>query len=163
LNIIYWQFFSQNPQVFLTDSIGEFFHAPVYPISTTNFIGYYFFGNSAINANTGIWMGWFAHFGLMGVGLVSILAGIILGLVDNLTRSRDHLIGNLTCAYFGFVWCEQMFHTSILSGGVLFLVIALLLDIKAKHPFNRNNAYATQQEMPLNSKINRGTSGRSIL
>lgn len=126
LNAVYWDFFSHNPKIFLTDSIGRLFAAPVYPTTAAFMIGVTYFGREATNANTGMWMGGYAHFGIPGILMVSILAGLLLRLVDKLTQGHLLLLGSLTCAYFGIIWSEQMFHTSFLSGGVFYLLIVLI-------------------------------------
>jgi hypothetical protein len=141
LSIVYWQYFSQNPLALLTDSIGSFFHTPVYSQSVTYVIGSNVLKNPTENADTGMWMGGFAHFGLAGVFVVSALAGFILGLVDNLTRDQHRLIGSLTCAYFGIIWAEQMFHTSLLTGGVLYLMFALLLVTQSQRQADKGAEY----------------------
>lgn len=129
LNALYFTFFSHHPKALLTDSIGRWFLPPVYPVSVPFIIGRTYFLETT-NANTGIWMGWFAEFGAMGVLLVSALAGIVLRFIDNLTIKRAPLLGYLTCAYIGIVWSEQMFQTSFFSGGVLYLIIGIALLIK---------------------------------
>ena len=141
LSIAYWQFFSQNPLALLTDSIGSFFQTPVYSTSVTYVIGTYVLHNTSENADTGIWMGGFAHFGLAGIFVVSALAGFVLGLVDNLTRERQHLIGSLTCAFFGIIWAEQMFQTSLLTGGILYLMFALVLFTQSERLSEKQQEY----------------------
>ena len=127
LNTVYWDFFSENNKVLLTDSIGKYFLDPVYDHSTTYLIGLEVLGNVETNANTGIWMGAFAHFGIVGIFVISAVVGFILGLIDNLTKQYNFMLGTLICAYLGITWSEQMLHTSILTGGIFYILLFLLL------------------------------------
>ncbi len=126
LNTVYWDFFSENNKVLLTDSIGRYFLDPVYDRSATFLIGMIFLGNIDTNANTGIWMGAFAHFGVVGVFIISAMAGFILGLIDNLSKKHYFMLGTLVCAYIGTNWAEQMFHTSFFTGGVIYILLFLI-------------------------------------
>ena len=137
LNAIYFDFFSQHAKVFLTDSVGRFFVPPVYPVSTTFLIGRAYFSETT-NANTGIWMGWYAHFGVIGVILVSILAGVILRFLDKRTQLRFPLLGSLVGTYIGIVWSEQMFHTSFLSDGIFYLLVVIVFVTQRNQLFGRN-------------------------
>jgi len=134
LNSVYWDFFSRNAKVLLTDSIGRIFIAPIYPTTAPFLIGATYFGRTTMNANTGIWMGGYAHFGVIGVFLMSVLAGLLLRVVDRYARGEQFLLlGSLTSAYFGIIWSEQMLHTSFLSGGVFYLLIILIIVTRHKH------------------------------
>jgi hypothetical protein len=132
LNTAYWDFFSENDKVLLTDSIGRYFLDPVYDRSATFLIGLKAIGNKEMNANTGIWMGAFTHFGIAGIFVISAIAGFILGLIDNLSKTNYFMFGTLVCAYIGIIWSEQMFHTSMLTGGVFYIILFLLLVRSSK-------------------------------
>lgn len=127
VNIIYWDFFSHHDKVFLTDSILKYLISPVYILSPQFLIGVKYFDDVTASVNTGIWMNWYAQFGFFGVIIVSILAGIVLSVVDTFTTGRHLLLGSLVCVYLGYIWAAQAFHTSFLSGGVLYLLLSLIL------------------------------------
>lgn len=127
LTTAFWDFFSNNPKTLMTESIGKFFIDPIYSIDPTFLVGIEYFNNEASNANTGIWLGAFAQFGILGMLSVSCLAGFIFGFVDNLTKGDFFILGCLVCAFMGLNWSEQMFHTSILSGGVFYLFMGVVL------------------------------------
>lgn len=126
LNTVYWDFFSENSKALLTDSIGKYFFDQVYDMPVTFIIGLEYFNNVETNANTGIWMGGFAHFGVIGIFMVSIIAGFLLGFIDNLTQKNYFMFGTLVCAYIGMNWSEQMLHTSMLTGGVFYILLFLI-------------------------------------
>lgn len=126
LNTVYWDFFSENNKVLLTDSIGRYFLDPVYDRPAPFIIGQEFFNNINSNANTGIWMGAFTHFGVVGIFIISAMAGFILGLIDNLTKTHYFILGTLVCLYIGINWSEQMLHTSMLTGGIIYNLLFLI-------------------------------------
>jgi len=74
-------------------------------------------------------MGGYAHFGAPGVVFVSLVAGCILGFVDRLCGNRFFLLGGITCAFLALKWAEQLLHTSIISGGVLSVLLFLYLCV----------------------------------
>jgi hypothetical protein len=114
----------------MADSVGRYFINATNIISPSFTIGYEYLNNIESNANTGIWMGSYAHFGLIGILSLSMIAGFILGLVDNLTKVNFTVLGYLVCAYIGILWSEQMLHTSMLTGGVFYIIIFLIVYCK---------------------------------
>jgi len=36
------------------------------------------------------------------------------------------MLGTLVCTYLGINWAEQMFHTSMLTGGVFYIMLFLI-------------------------------------
>jgi len=133
LNTAFWEFFSSHDKMLLTDSIGNYFFEKVYDVSAAHLIGLEYFQDSNANANTGIWMGGFAHFGLIGVFFMSLLAAFLFGLIDNLLKTRFFLLGVAICTYMGILWSEQMMHTSFLTGGVFYIIFFVFLIICSKH------------------------------
>lgn len=131
LNTAFWEYYSMHDKVMMADSIGRFFIDPSWVTASTYVIGYEYFNNPDINANTGIWMGAYAHFGFIGVIFISAIAGFILGLIDNLTKEKSILLGYLVCAYIGILWTEQMLHTSMLTGGIVYIIVFLMLYCKS--------------------------------
>jgi len=88
LNTAFWEYYSVHDKMMMTDSIGRFIVDTPNATATTFTIGYEYMGNPETNANTGIWMGSYAHFGFIGIILLSMIAGFIIGLVDNLTKAK---------------------------------------------------------------------------
>nr|WP_320017313.1 hypothetical protein [uncultured Desulfobacter sp.] len=133
LNSFYWDFFSVNPKGMLTDSFLKHFMESVYDVPLTFVIGREYLNNVQSNANTGIWMGWYANFGIAGVFAASVIGGCIVGLIDKLTKSGLYILGCMVCLSIGINWSEQMLHTSILTGGIFFFIIILLfINISSK-------------------------------
>jgi hypothetical protein len=133
INTLYWDYFSTHNKVLLTDSIGKYVFGTIYELPTTFLIGLEYFNTVRMNANTGIWMGGYAHFGAAGIFMMSVFGGILLGFIDNILKYRYFLFGALTCTYIGINWCEQMLHTSVLSGGIFYIIILIMFILSSKH------------------------------
>lgn len=160
LNSFYWDFFSQHPKGMLTDSILRYFLEPLYDAPLTYVIGREYLHNIQANANAGIWMGWYAHFGIAGVFAASVIGGFIVGLIDKLAKSGLYILGCLVCFLIGVTWSEQMLHTSMLTGGiVIFIIMLLLINVSSKlHEFF---AYPDNRNMQIN-EIKFGTHNITI-
>lgn len=127
INTLFWEYYSVHDKVMMADSIGRFFVDSSNVTAAPFVIGYEYFNNAETNANTGIWMGSYAHFGFIGIVLLSMVAGFILGLFDNLTKTKFPVLGYLVCAYIGILWSEQMLHTSMLTGGIFYILVLLII------------------------------------
>lgn len=136
LNGFYWDFFSDHKYALLTDSILRNIIEPVYNKPVTFVIGEHYFNRLSTNANTGIWMGGFSHFGITGVFVVSIIAGLILGQIDRVTKSTLFIWGSMVSLFFGIIWSEQMFHTSLLTGGIIYHLVLLFCIKRFVHARN---------------------------
>ena len=137
LSTSYFDFFTQNEFVYLTDSfVGRFFSSPTYDYPLPYVIGEHYVKHQSenmLNANTGIWLSGFAQFGVFGLIISSAIGGFIFGIVDRLTRTKHYLLGVLICSYMAIIWSEQQIQTSALTGGVALLIISLLFIKKATY------------------------------
>lgn len=145
----YWEFFSHNPLVMLTDSlIGQLFPAIApYGYTVSRLIGLTYFGSADINANANIWGAGFAHFGYVGVFMVSFVAGLIMRLLDTMGRQGRFTIAAAACAAIGMSWSNVALHTSILTHGVALLLIALFLYPSDKPIACRSGDLATGKKV----------------
>jgi hypothetical protein len=124
----YWEFFSSHPLVMLRDgAIGSIFSRSPYPLSTPRLIGSEFFDNPETNANTGIWLAGFAHFGYVGVFAASVLAAWLLRILDSLAAKGKYVAGCAFCTMLGLIWTNGALHTSLLSNGVVVLMLLMFL------------------------------------
>ena len=126
LSTHYWDFFSSNEHVYMSDGIMRFFLQPQYDVTTPRLIGQTFF-NPDNNANANIWAAAFSDFGYAGVIGVTVVAGVILRFIDSLAASRGFLICALMCGFIGFKWSDVALDTSILTHGTLLTLIVLYL------------------------------------
>lgn len=136
LTTYYWEFFSYHPLVFLSDSILKIFINPQYPLPTAMIIGLNYFQDANANANAGIWASGFANFGYVGVIITSIIAAVILRIVDSIADTNRYVVGCVVSLMIGIAWTEQALHTSILSSGIIVLIIGLYLCPSVMLPTN---------------------------
>ena len=129
LTTYYWEYFSSNPYFMMTDSIiGTFLpFGPLYNYPKARLIGYEYFNNIESNANANIWASGFADFGYPGMIMVSILAALILKVVDSLGYKEKFVFASACSAAIGLGWVNGALHTSLLTNGVLGLILALWL------------------------------------
>jgi oligosaccharide repeat unit polymerase len=92
LNFYYYDFFSQNPKIFWTDSkwllIGKIFDYP-YSLPLPMIIGDTYFNNPETSANTG-WIGsGYAHAGFLGMMVYAIVIGLVFKYLDFKAKTLD--------------------------------------------------------------------------
>ena len=92
LNFYYYDFFSQNPKIFWTDSkwllIGKIFDYP-YSLPLPMVIGDTYFNNPETSANTG-WIGsGYAHAGFLGMTVYAIVIGLVFKYLDFKAKTLD--------------------------------------------------------------------------
>lgn len=128
LSTRYIEFFSQNPPMGFADTIlGKFgFLQNQYGQTVPRLIGHTYFGNWNTNANTGIWASGFAELGYIGTMLVSAAAGLLMKILDSLAPSRlplRYLAGCTAAAAIGLDWVDGALHTSLITNGVILLLL----------------------------------------
>jgi len=129
LTTFYWEFFSENPFYYMKDSIiGPLIpFESNYTIPRARLIGFTFFNKIESNANANIWAASFADFGYIGMILTTIISAYTIKIFDILGQKRSFVICGVLCSYIAFVWTEGAFYTSILTNGLLFLLIFVWL------------------------------------
>ncbi len=86
LTFVYFDFFSNNPQVLWSNSVLSSFVTYPYDISMSHVIGRYL-GKEGMGANNGFIASGFAHAGLFGVLFYSLIVGFILRFLNDVTRN----------------------------------------------------------------------------
>ena len=129
LSFYYWEYFSEHGLVYMKDSIiGSIIPMePRYNIQRSRLIGYEYFGKIEYNANANIFATAYADFGYMGMIISSLLAGIIIRWINLFGKGRALLVSS-TMAYIAIVWSEGALYTSILTNGVLLILIIYWLQ-----------------------------------
>lgn len=126
----YWvDFWSTNPHVFFRDTA-------LYRVATSNpgekparTIGAVYFHEPEENVNTGIWSSAYAEAGICFVFLTSLLAGLVLRVLDGAalaTRSECRFL--LACALSSTIavsWVNVALHSSMLSNGVFLSIVCI--------------------------------------
>ncbi len=134
LTTYYFEYFSKNAQVMLSDSFLSGFVERQYDKSVGGTIGEVYYQSDVMNATTGIWAQGYAHFGFIGMIVVTALVGFFFLVFDSATRPKDLLIGAMMMALTGIFWANVSLHTSLVSNAILLtlLLIWLLPEAAAK-------------------------------
>ncbi len=129
LTVYYWEYFRQNYLYGMQDSrLGWLIPMDLnYSIPRARLIGLEFFGNIETNANANIWATGYADFGVLGMLLTSILAALILKILDNISIGDKFYFACVCSAFIGMVWSQGALYTSMISNGVLLLIFAVWL------------------------------------
>lgn len=123
----YFEFFSDKPLVLMAHGLfREIFNYP-YDSLPWFLIGEKYFGYSHVSANTGMLADSYMNFGIYGLILLSCMFSAALVLVDVLSAGKNPKIC-LAIVVFPFLWSlNGSFLTSIMSGGLILAIFALLL------------------------------------
>jgi hypothetical protein len=129
LTIYYWEFFSDHALYMMEDSIiGPLFSSHIlYADQKTRTIGLEYFGSLNYNANANIWAAAYGDFAFIGMLGVSFFAGLIISLVDKLALDGKFSFGSVCASIIGLVWAQAALHTSLLSNGVVVLIIIVYI------------------------------------
>jgi oligosaccharide repeat unit polymerase len=139
LNWIYFDFFSDASKYYWsTSKITLGLLDSPYSLAAPNLIGYEFFGNYDMSANTG-WIGsGFANAGYLGILLYSFLLGLLLSFLDAYGRKLgDHLVFALFLMPCFTLITSADFTDMLLTHGLVFALLALIfLNPKTKKTWN---------------------------
>jgi hypothetical protein len=136
LSSYYWEYFSANPHVMLSDSILASFFPRNYDKNVGPLIGEVYFQSDVMNATTGIWAQGFAHFGYAGMIAASLCVAALFWVVDSISDGDRLVVGALMMALIGVFWANVALHTSLISNGILVTILLLYLmpNRKRKEP-----------------------------
>ncbi len=118
LTSIYWDFFSQNPHVYYSDSFLRWLFQSPYDLPMARTIGATYFGSHEANANANIWASAFGHMGYFGVAFTTLIFGLLLRTIDAVAALGDARLACMITALFAMVWSNGALETSILTNGV---------------------------------------------
>ena len=90
-------------------------------------IGDAYSGNPATNANTNFMMFGWVWCGWLGGFIVAAVAGLFLSVFKCLPNAKHPYLGSLMASATMLIWSEQFLHTSLLSSGVFWLLIAAIV------------------------------------
>ena len=88
MNYAYYEFFSQNGLVYMSNSVLSFLNEYPYSYNPPNLIGDFIYGTPKTNANTGFLATGYMHFGFVGMLLFSAITGFLVRMVDSLVVDR---------------------------------------------------------------------------
>ncbi|ALC88207.1 hypothetical protein AM499_12100 [Bacillus sp. FJAT-22090] len=131
-HFLYYDFFSSNEKVYLSNSIFRFFIENPYPIPIPNLIGSIYYQNYDTWVNVGYLADAYMNFGFLGILLFSILLGIILKMFDTLSHEKgiELVIVTSFIPFFGLMSGALL--TKLLTGGILLAFVLLILLVEKR-------------------------------
>lgn len=123
----YHEFFSNNPNTQWAYSfLGSVGRSP-YESTPPFLIGEYYFNNPATSANASIWADGFANFGYVGMLVATIVAGIVIWIINSAALGRPlKFVLPLTTVVL-MVFVSTSVFTSLVTHGVILLILLVVL------------------------------------
>ena len=84
------------------------------------------YGKYIMNANVNIFGTAYGDFGLIGMPIIAIFAGLTARIINMIYLSKNSIIVVAYSVFIGLVWTQGGFHTSFLSNGLIYSLILLL-------------------------------------
>lgn len=119
----YFDFFSNNPKIYLSHSVfGGFIDYP-YDRLPPFIIGKEFFGRTDLAANANLWADSFANFGYIGILIFTLILAGILYLYDCISMNRNFMVSVVLMAMPAWSLVDTSLMTSILTHGILLAIL----------------------------------------
>ena len=123
----YWDYFSQNSVYLMSDSLlSSLFGGVEQEYPKARLIGGVYYGKYIMNANVNIFGTAYGDFGLIGMPIIAIFAGLTARIINMIYLSKNSIIVVAYSVFIGLVWTQGGFHTSFLSNGLIYSLILLL-------------------------------------
>ncbi|MBS1704332.1 MAG: hypothetical protein JST40_00545 [Armatimonadetes bacterium] len=135
----YWQEFQDDP-MFMRDSMFARLVGMQDELPKTFRIGIKYGKGDAENYNANAWASAQANFGYTGFFLCSIVAALVLKIMDGFAKYGNFDVLSVASAFFAIVWGEQAMESSFLSSGVIvtlglmFLLSGTALTVRKANP-----------------------------
>lgn len=127
LDFTYYEFFSNNQLVLLSNSIFSKIIAYPYTMQVGHVIGS-FLGQENMWANTGILATSFMHFGYPGILIFSLMTGLLMSFIDELAKKVQTWIAQTILAVPTInLFVGSDFFTTLLTHGLLLSILILWL------------------------------------
>lgn len=128
LNFLYVDFFLNKEKTFLTHSIFSMLSDYPYRENPSFLIGNYLKDSENTRSNTGFMGSSFAHFGYLGVILASFVVGLMLKLLDDVSRNLPIWVTiSITFGAFSSLLMSSDLLPALLTQGTLFSLLLLWL------------------------------------
>jgi hypothetical protein len=133
LTFVYFDFFSNNPNVYWSNSVLSWLLPYPYDLSMTHVVGRYV-GRDGMGANNGFIASGFAHAGLFGVILYVVLTGLVLRFLNDVTKGTMPLwlAVSLCVVPMRALLISSDLLTVMLTHGFLVAII-LIYFVRVKH------------------------------
>lgn len=139
----YYDFFSENPFMYLSHSILKYFVDKPYEMHIPNLIGQVYYNNENTWVNTGYLGDAYMNFGFLGMILFSILLGFILLLIDSVSKMIPLaiVIATLLGGFFSLV--DGALLTNLLTNGILVGIIILIFysNVDSNNEYGKDISY----------------------
>jgi hypothetical protein len=128
LSFIYYDFFSKNVHVFLSQHhlFRNFIDYP-YQFAPAYLIGETYFNDAGINATNGIYADAFMNFGYAGFAIWGIVLALILKIMDSLSEKKDLSITVAAIAMPAIIIGETALLTGFVTHGIFLSLLLLYL------------------------------------
>ena len=129
LIVQYYEFFKSHPFTYLAHVTGvNRVIAYPYSVDIPRVLGFHYYGDPNLGANASFWAGdGLASFGLPGILILSVFCAVVFWIFDSCAREQDPRLAALAATVIGVSLANVSLFTTLLSGGFLFLMAALLL------------------------------------
>jgi hypothetical protein len=128
LDSLYVDYFREQYFYWSWSRVGGLFMDNPYGQAPPFVIGYQYFSDDETSANAGVISSGYANAGLIGVALYSILAGLLLAMLNSFGRRAGHaFVAAASLMIYATVMTTADLLTAVLSHGVLLLVVLLAL------------------------------------
>lgn len=121
----YLDFFGQNPHLFLSDNVLSAFFDYPYRMGVTNLIGMTYLNDVTASANVNYWVSAYAHFGLVGLPVFTLLFAVYGWLYDSLARGRSLVVTGILMGLPAITLTNSSLQTSLLTHGLGVLLVVL--------------------------------------
>ena len=122
----YYNFFSENPKYYYSDSVLRFFLDSPYGVSKSFLIGS-IAGNKHTNANANIWASGFADVGYFGMVIATVVVSFVGRILDGFSYRIGYSIPALAAVALGFQLSQSPVERALVGHGGLALLLFLFL------------------------------------
>lgn len=132
LTYVYFDFFSKNPHVFWSNSVLSSFLSYPYDLSMSHVIGRYL-GHESMSANNGFIASGYAHAGVFGVLFYSLIIGLILRFINDISHNLLPLWVVLSLSIVplrSLLISSDLFTVMLTHGFIVALIIILFVRSK---------------------------------
>lgn len=127
LSYQYYDFFSENGPIFLSDSVLRFFVDYPYELDPAHLIGQVYYGRASMGANNGVVADAFMNFGFAGLLIWPVILAALVKLLDSCSRKVSLTVGVGAIAMSVFTLSNTPLLNNLLTGGVLVSALVLYL------------------------------------
>ena len=124
----YYDFFSQNPHTYLSQSTGfRWLVEYPYDLPIPNLIGDVYFSSPRTHANANMWADAYASFGVVGMFIFAVLFRLLTSIIDSVSKGKNIYFVYALIVMPLFSLTNTGLLTTILTHGMLLAIVILIL------------------------------------